>query len=466
VARENAEDIDFICDQCSIAELPHILTDADDSELQQVQSDADQPSMNEEQPALPFECLRRKGLHFLHLNARSVLSKLTDLRQIARTSHPAVLAVSESWLDDSITDEEIKIDGYSIVRRDRNRNGGGVCAYITNNIAFNRREDIATSATSFESLWIDLLLPKMKTITIGACYRPPKNSLNIFNNELQTTLSSFNIDSEIYILGDFNINYSLNQNTVCRTYHDTLSLYNFCQIIDTPTRITTTTSNILDHILCNTPEKICQSGTIDIGISDHMIIFCTRRNVKGIMNVNNVVEIRSMRNYEQEVYIDMLRNANWENVLNDNEVNSAWRKFKDILDHIIDHIAPVKRVKVKSKTEPWMTGEIIEAIKERDKLFSTYRKNPANEQMYESYCRKRNFVQRTVKRAKCEYVSEQIELNRNNSKNLWSHLKRLGYRNKCKDNSKIVLSIDNELCHDSKKVANHINKFFTNIAHC
>jgi hypothetical protein len=41
-----------------------------------------------------------------------------------------VLAINESKLDNTITDGEIHIPGYVIIRKDRNRHGGGVAIYI------------------------------------------------------------------------------------------------------------------------------------------------------------------------------------------------------------------------------------------------------------------------------------------------------------------------------------------------
>ena len=41
-----------------------------------------------------------------------------------------ILTLNETRLDNSISDSEVKIPGYGIVRRDRNRNGGGVAILI------------------------------------------------------------------------------------------------------------------------------------------------------------------------------------------------------------------------------------------------------------------------------------------------------------------------------------------------
>ena len=60
-----------------------------------------------------YESFSKKGLHFLHLNARSLLSKLSDVRLLVNNSKAAVFAVSETWLDGSVTDAEIELVGYT-----------------------------------------------------------------------------------------------------------------------------------------------------------------------------------------------------------------------------------------------------------------------------------------------------------------------------------------------------------------
>ncbi len=54
--------------------------------------------------------------------------------------------------------------------------------------------------------------------------------------------------------------------------------------------------------------------------------------------------------------------------------------------------------------------------------------------------------------------------NYNNSKKLWKQLKNLGYSGKSKENSKIVLKIEDELCFNGRKISTYFNKFFTTVA--
>ena len=77
-----------------------------------------------------FEMFNNHGLHFIHVNIGSVLPKIEEIRYIARSVNLSIIGLSESKLDISVDDNEIKIPGFNILRKDRNRNGGGVMAYI------------------------------------------------------------------------------------------------------------------------------------------------------------------------------------------------------------------------------------------------------------------------------------------------------------------------------------------------
>ena len=49
------------------------------------------------------------------------------------------------------------------------------------------------------------------------------------------------------------------------------------QLIQSPTRVTCRTLTLIDHILTSAPSKISQKGLINVGVSDHQLIFCTRK---------------------------------------------------------------------------------------------------------------------------------------------------------------------------------------------
>ena len=84
-----------------------------------------------------WSIFKKRGLHFIHLNINSLPSEIEELRQIAKDTNSAVTGLSETKLDKTIFDSEISIPNYSLIRKDRNRKGGGVACYIRSDICFN-----------------------------------------------------------------------------------------------------------------------------------------------------------------------------------------------------------------------------------------------------------------------------------------------------------------------------------------
>ena len=114
--------------------------------------------------------LNKRGLHLIHLNINSLLSKIDELRAISAATE---IGITESKLDKTVLDGEINIDGYELVRSDRNRHGGQVTCYIRSDVSFNVKGNFSSEV---ENIFFDMLLPKTKPILIGILYRPPGQS--------------------------------------------------------------------------------------------------------------------------------------------------------------------------------------------------------------------------------------------------------------------------------------------------
>ena len=172
----------------------------------------------------------QRGLHFIHINVRSLLPKITELRNLALKTKAAVISITETWLDSTVTDNEINRNGYCIERNDRNRNGGGVCSYIRNDIAFLPRHDLQSN--DLEATWLEILLPKTKPIMVGTVYRPPKQT-NFFNH-FENVFLKIRSDIEVIILGDFNVCFKDRASSIYKKYVDVINLFNMKQLINTP----------------------------------------------------------------------------------------------------------------------------------------------------------------------------------------------------------------------------------------
>ena len=90
-----------------------------------------------------LKVFKNRRLHFIHFNINSLLSKIDELREIVKTSNATVVGITESKLDDSVNDCEICMEGYNIIRLDRNRKGGWIVCYISNKIRFNAKNGIS-----------------------------------------------------------------------------------------------------------------------------------------------------------------------------------------------------------------------------------------------------------------------------------------------------------------------------------
>ena len=100
----------------------------------------------------------------MHLNINSILPKLDELKTIAGNTKAVIIGITESKIDNSISDSEVEILGYCNLRCDRNRNGGKVACYVRQDWCFNLR---STAIGDIKGTFFDALLPKTKPIFVG-----------------------------------------------------------------------------------------------------------------------------------------------------------------------------------------------------------------------------------------------------------------------------------------------------------
>ena len=91
-----------------------------------------------------------------------------------------ILCINETRLDNTINDKTIKIPGYDIIRRDRDRNGGGVAIYIRSIISYKNHIEVIPD--NLESICLEIQKPKSKPLLIVTWYRPPNSNTGILND--------------------------------------------------------------------------------------------------------------------------------------------------------------------------------------------------------------------------------------------------------------------------------------------
>lgn len=107
---------------------------------------------------------------------------------------------TESWLDSTLTDNDIFPSNYSVYHKDRNSRGGGVFVMVHSSLNWGR---IEVESVSCETAWCKITLANGTSIVFGSFYGPPaSNTQCIFdlNNILLSLDATYTV-----VEGDFNL---------------------------------------------------------------------------------------------------------------------------------------------------------------------------------------------------------------------------------------------------------------------
>ena len=134
--------------------------------------------------------------------------------------------------------------------------------------------------------------------------------------------------------------------------------------------------------------------------------------------------------------------------------NVALDLFETLFQSVMNSHAPKKIRRVKRVLQPnWITADILEAIKTRDKL------KGENTEQYRHW---RNKVKTLIQKAKTDFYSDTINNNQENPKQLWKNLHDLSGKSKNHQTSFINDESGNPIV-DPEIAANTFNTFFTSV---
>lgn len=373
---------------------------------------------------IPSKIKKARGLKIAHLNVCSLRNKVDQLQMILHDQIYDVFAVTETWLSTDILDCEVDIDGYDLYRRDRDTRGGGVAIYVKSSIShevcveFNAHADI-------EALWIKITSPHTKPVFICCIYRPPSADLTYYETMLNHFEYVMANDNDVIILGDFNFNYEMNESLANNPAHYIELLLNCTQLIHEPTRVTPETSRTIDLIYTSLPERHAHSGVVKCTLSDHYLIY-TIIDYRSKLNKTGArsVTVRDFKKFDILAYNNALMDCNLLGTVDKcSGINDAWESWSKLVKSTMDHHAPLKTHRVKNRSNPWVTRELLLLMYERDDLHKRAIKSKKQDD-YEQYRSSRNGVVKAVRKAKKEYYTEQITQSRG-TKHMWKTLRGL-----------------------------------------
>ena len=206
------------------------------------------------------------------------------------------IGLTETWLYiDKV--EFYDLNGYTSVNRYRkDRKGGGVSLDILQGIAFALRNDLDYFDSEMETVFIEIDTSIFNTganivigviyrmPVIGVIYRMPNSSVDVFNDRISDILNIIQKEHKLcYFLGDLNIDFlKADDHRATGELFDVLYCCNVFPLITKPTRVTSTTATLIDHILTNNLDDNMMhiQGILCTSISDHYAVFHVASNAK------------------------------------------------------------------------------------------------------------------------------------------------------------------------------------------
>ena len=80
------------------------------------------------------------------------------------------------------------------------------------------------------------------------------------------------------------------------------------------------------------------------------------------------IKKRSYKNFNAEEFVAAIKQVSWLDIYLAEDVNTAARILSNKITFILDTLAPMKTVQVRTKYAPWLSKHTIELMKERNKL--------------------------------------------------------------------------------------------------
>ena len=414
-----------------------------------------------------------KGMHTAHLNVRSMVNKWDNIKAQFTDSKLHIIGLSETWLHDKHPSSLFILNSsFDFIRQDRNwkdpncdtiKKGGGLGLYINNNLQYSDSTftHLNRNNRDIEAQWISILQKPNKVILICNIYRPPQGNVETFIDTMDNLLSELDLHRcEIILMGDFNIDILDKRNISTIRLQEMIKQYGLRQLIKEPTRYSENRHSCIDLLITNS-DIIANSGVANVNLSDHQMILMTRKKLKIKKKKCDFIG-RSYRNYNKPNLQLNLQNHSWVEFDNAQTVSDKWAVLLGKITLEIDKICPLRNFKIKQEKEPWISPELIELIKDKDRALKTAkkRKDPA---LWNDAKRLRNQCIRRLRQAKADFISANLNNNIGNQKKFWNNIQTL-LPNKNSGNSNIHLIHDvlnTEIEED--KTSTYINDFFINI---
>ena len=188
---------------------------------------------------------------------------IDELRIFFQHNKALAILLTETWLNDSVTDHELTLNGYQLMRRDRKeRRGGGRAVYIMDGIKVKTRNYVEEDG--IEVLWLEIKLRNTNCV-IGCAYRAPDYPHSTFFHYVDDLMRmETRKGKEIIIMGDLNFNIRDKDLPQSKLAPEFINANNLSQMITERTRHAQSGSTLIDLWITSTPSIFSRTGLIPL----------------------------------------------------------------------------------------------------------------------------------------------------------------------------------------------------------
>ncbi len=253
-------------------------------------------------------------------------------------------------------------------------------------------------------------------------------------------------------MGDFNLNWLLPVSGGFKAFCDT---YNLFQLVDKPTRPNSKFPEkftLLDLVLTNAPHKYSLASVFENDIIDHCVVAVVR-DIKMFKQKPRIITKRCMKHFNIQGFL-FDRCTIWlgKNYINPRywKWNYTWNYIYDNFILIINKHAPLKKIRVKCRDNPWFSTALSDLIRERDAAWAKARQTNLNpDWLYFKQLRNKCTVM--IRKAKSEYFLDKTKKSANASK-FWKNIKFL-------TGNRSVSALPNCITKDGIKIVDKLQMF-------
>ena len=233
-------------------------------------------------------------------------------------------------------------------------------------------------------------------------------------------------------------------------------------IINSPTRITANSKSLIDLVITSQPSKIQTSGSIDLGISDHHLIFAVFK----VARSNPKPKVISTRNYKlldtQQLRSDFDQ-APWHITGLFDDIDDSVYAWQYLYNEILHYHLPPRDVRIRDKSLPWINTSTRKEMNKRYKLLKKA-KSSGDPELWSLYKQKRLEVKKLLKNAEAAYWQKLFK-EATNPNEFWRLTNQVLRKHKVKNIGPICDRNHNEeiITHDLKK-AEYFNDSFVNVS--